>query len=345
VPSVTSVAERFFMDSAQMIRSTPSVFDAAVQDELLGRLQKLRDVSLENGRGSDLATFLKEGDAAIAKFEEGTYGICEECHEAMNVEVMLADPLAKICLDELTGKQKSALEDDLQFAAEIQRGLLPQRDIEHGRWRVDHVYEPVQLISGDYCDVIVEGDDLYFILGDVSGHGMAASLLMSNLHAIFHSLVPLKLELPELMTRANRLLLKSSLANQFATLIVGRATADGEVETVNAGHLPPLVIKHGMNGELDLAGLPLGMFTEAEYTSQKVSLNGGDSLLLFTDGVTEAVNGDGDEFGADRLWAAINGFDFAHPNELISRCTGELTNWRGAAERNDDLTMLALRFG
>lgn len=332
------------MDSAQMIRSQPSVFDAAVQDELLGRLQKLRDVSLENGRASDLAIFLKEVDAAIAKFEEGTYGICEECHEAMNVETMLADPLAKICLDELTGKQRSALEDDLQFAAEIQRGLLPQRNIEHGRWRVDHIYEPARLISGDYCDVIVDGDDLYFILGDVSGKGMAASLLMSNLHAIFHSLVPLKLELTELMTRANRLLLKSSLANQFATLVVGRANAGGDVETVNAGHLPPLVIKSGVKGELDVAGLPLGMFTEAEFHSQKVSLSGGDSLLLFTDGVTEAVDADGEEFGSSRLCAAINGREFADPKDLISRCAGELTKFRGAAEKNDDLTMLALQF-
>jgi sigma-B regulation protein RsbU (phosphoserine phosphatase) len=331
------------MDSAQMIRSQPSVFDAAVQEELLGRLQKLRTVSLENGRASDLARFLEEVDAAIAKFEEGTYGICEECHEAMNVETMLADPLAKICLDELTGKQKEALEDDLQFAAEIQRGLLPARDIEHGRWHVDHIYEPAQLISGDYCDVIVD-DDLYFILGDVSGKGMAASLLMSNLHAIFHSLVPLKLELPELMTRANRLLLKSSLANQFATLVVGRATVDGEVETVNAGHLPPLVIKHGVKGELDVAGLPLGMFTEAEFQSQKISFRGGDSLLLYTDGVTEAINGDGEEFGSPRLWQAINGFDFAHPKDLIARCTGELGTFRGTTERNDDLTMLALTF-
>lgn len=333
------------MDSAQMMRSTPTVFDAAVQEELLGRLQRLRDVSLENGRASDLAVFLKEVDTAIAKFEEGTYGICEECHESMNVETMLADPLARICLDELTGKQRSALEDDLQFAAQIQRGLLPERDISHGGWRVDYVYEPAQLISGDYCDVIVEDGSLYFLLGDVSGKGMASSLLMSNLHAIFHSLVPLRLDLSELMVRANRLLLKSSLANQFATLVVGRASSDGEIETVNAGHLPPLLIKNGVKGELELAGLPLGMFCDAEFPSQKVKLNDGDSLLLFTDGVTEAVNGDGNEFGSTRLCEAINGFDFAHPNELISRCAGELTNWRGAAERNDDLTMLALRYG
>jgi len=332
------------MDSAQMIRSTPTVFDAAVQDELFARLQKLRNVSLENGRAADLGRFLEEVDTALAKFEQGTYGICEECHESMNVETMLADPLARICLDELTGKQKSALEDDLQFAAQIQRGLLPERNISHGGWRVDYVYEPAQLISGDYCDVIVDDGNLYFLLGDVSGKGMAASLLMSNLHAIFHSLVPLKLELPELMTRANRLLLKSSLANQFATLIVGRASKDGEIETVNAGHLPPLLIKGEVKSELNHAGLPLGMFCEAEFTSQKVKLDAGDSLLLFTDGVTETLNGDGVEFGTSGINTAVDGTSFSAPADLIARCADDIAKYRGSADRHDDLTMLALSF-
>lgn len=332
------------MDSAQMIKSSPSVFDAAVQEELVGRLQTLRRVSLENGNTSDFARVLEEVDAALKRYEEGTYGICETCHEPMNVDTMLADPLARICLDELTGRQREALEDDLQFAAQIQRGFLPERNIAHGNWRVDYAYEPAGIISGDYCDVIVHDGDLYFVLGDVSGKGMAASLLMSNLHAIFHSLIPLNLELAELMTRANRLLLKSSLANQFATLVLGKASADGGVETVNAGHLPPLVIKDGVKGELTQAGLPLGMFCEAEFVSEKVKLDAGDSLLLFTDGVTETVNGDGAEFGTTRLSQAINGDSFSGPRDLIGRCVDEIVRHRGDAERHDDLTILALSF-
>lgn len=332
------------MDSAQMIRSQPSVFDAAIQEELFGRLQTLKKVSLENGRSSDFARVLEEVDAALKRYEDGTYGICETCHDSIGVETMLADPLARVCLDELTGKQKEALEDDLQFAAQIQRGLLPERNISHGNWRVDYAYEPAGIISGDYCDVIVDDGHLYFILGDVSGKGMAASLLMSNLHAIFHSLVPMRLELPELMVRANRLLLKSSLDSQFATLVVGRASADGHVETVNAGHLPPLLIKGGVKGELTQAGLPLGMFCEATFASEKVKLDSGDSLLLFTDGVTETVNGDGVEFGTSRLSESINGGSFAGPGDLVARCVGRVTDHRGGGERKDDLTMLALSF-
>jgi phosphoserine phosphatase RsbU/P len=333
------------MDSAQMIRATPAVFDTVVQDELFSRLQKLRKVSVENGRASDLGRFLEEVDAAIEKFENGTYGICEECHEPMDLGRMLTDPLARICLDELTGKQRSALEDDLQFAAQIQRGLLPERDIKHGQWSVDFVYEPAGIISGDYCDIIIHDGELYFVLGDVSGKGMAASLLMSNLHAIFHSLVPLGLDLGELMSRANRLLVRSSLDNQFATLICGRANSDGEIEIVNAGHLPPILIKGGVKGELDHAGLPLGMFCEAEFEAQKVRLDVGDALLLFTDGVTETINADGEEFGSMRVGDSINGVSFGGPHELLGRCAAQITEFRGNVEKWDDLTMLALSFG
>lgn len=333
------------MDSAQMsVRATASVFDAMVQEQLGERLETLRRVSSENGSTSEFGQFLEEVDAALKKFEAGTYGICEECHEPMGAERMLHDPLARICLDELSEKKKRLLEDDLQFAAEIQRGLLPQRDLTHDIWKVDYVYEPAGIVSGDYCDLIVHDGDLYFILGDVSGKGMAASLLMSNLHAIFHSLVPLGLGVTELMSRANRLLVGSSLANQFATLVCGRANADGEVEAVNAGHLPPLLIKNGVKGELDHAGLPLGMFNDAKFESRTVKLKTGDSLLLFTDGVTETVDSNGTEFGTHRLCEATNGFVSGEPSDLITQCLGHIGNFRGNTERADDLSMLAISF-
>lgn len=331
------------MDSVQMSDAAPP-FDVAVQEELVGRLETLRRVSLESGQSLDFARFIEEVESALKRYEEGTYGICESCHEPISVDTLLADPLARICLDELTGKQRADLEEDLEFAAQIQRGLLPQRDFAFGNWRADYVYEPAGIISGDYCDVIVHDGDLYFILGDVSGKGMAASLLMSNLHAIFNSLVPLDLSLTDLMVRANRLLLKSSLANQFATLVVGKATAEGEIETVNAGHLPPLLVKGGVKGELDVSGLPLGMFCEAEFASQKVKLESGDSLLLFTDGVTETINAEGDEFGTPRLYESLNGFVSGEPRDLLAHCLMQVASFRGTAERSDDLSMLALSF-
>jgi sigma-B regulation protein RsbU (phosphoserine phosphatase) len=332
------------MDTAQAMKTTASVVGEIVRDGLLKRLETLRKVSLENGRAADLERFLCEVDSAIARFEKGTFGVCEECHETIGVQTLLADPLARVCLDELTGKQRTDLEDDLQFAAEIQRGLLPDRDIRHGRWSLDFHYEPVRIVSGDYCDVIVEGDELYFVLGDVSGKGIAASMLMSNLHAIFHSLVPLGLDLVELVSRANRLLLRSSLSNQFATLVCGRANADGTIETVNAGHPSPLVIKNGVKGELDVAGLPLGMFVDAEFASTSVRLDSGDALLLFTDGLTEAFDVTETEFGSARLSASLDGLSFDGPTDLIRHCIDQVNRFRGGAEQHDDLSLLALSY-
>ena len=141
------------------------------------------------------------------------------------------------------------------------------------------------------------------------------------------------------MDRANRVFCESTLSNQYATLIYGKVDSRGEVELSNAGHLPPIVIKNGVKGELSFAGLPLGMFSDAEFETSKLTLGSGDSLFLFTDGVTETIDADGLEFGADRLFEALNG---GETKKLISNCLDRVAAFRGDAERRDDLTMLTV---
>jgi len=248
----------------------------------------------------------------------------------------------KFCIGCLTDAQRASLEDDLQLAFDIQQGLLPKVGVKCDKWNVHHVYEPAGIVSGDYVDIIERDDEFYFLLGDVSGKGMAASLLMSNLHAMFHSLVPMNLPLNDLMTRANHLLAQSSLANQYATLVCGKANREGEVEISNAGHPPPILIKGGVKSELNHSGLPLGMFSDAEFSVNKVQLEKGDSLVLFSDGVTETLNGESTEFGSARLLSALDCIEKGGPQELIDKCLEQVTEFRGAAGRNDDLTMLAI---
>ena len=316
-------------------------FDAVVREQLLDRREKLEEAIAQSGN-FEFANLLGEVDTALAKLDNGTYGHCEACDGHIEPERLLADPLVRVCLSELTDAERAALESDLELAAAIQNGLLPKSVKGNGAWKADFVYEPHGIVSGDYCDVIPLDGELYFVLGDVSGKGMAASLLMSSLHAMFHTLIPLRLSLSEIMARANHLLAENSPANTYATLIAGRANADGEIEIVNAGHLPPVVIKGGMKGEFDVAGLPLGMFADAHFPVGSVQLSDGDSIVLFTDGVTESINGDGTEFGTCRLIEALNGS--FEPGELIRGCLDSLTNFRGNNGRRDDLTMLALTF-
>ncbi|MEP7076363.1 MAG: SpoIIE family protein phosphatase [Acidobacteriota bacterium] len=314
------------------------------RERLTERRERLESAIALTDNDFEFTSLLGQVDAALAKLDNGTYGKCEECGDYLATDRLLADPLVRLCLDDLSEPQKRSLESDLELAATIQRAFLPGMSFGHGSWKTDFVYEPLGHVSGDYCDVIPVDDELYFILGDVSGKGMAASLLMSSLHAIFHTLVPLKLDICELMTRANNLLVKSSLSNQFVTLICGKADDQGELELVNAGHLPPILIKKGVKGELNFSGLPLGMFAETSFSASKIKLDQGDSLLLFTDGVTETVNADGTEFGVRGLFDSIDGEGAFTPSDLIKKCLDGVAGHRGTAEKNDDLTVLALTY-
>lgn len=335
------------MDSVQAVLAPAATaeLDGMLRDELLNRRERLEIARSRSAFDPDFARLLDEVDAALSRFEQGTFGLCDVCHDPIEPERLLADPLMRFCLGDLTEKQRRSLEDDLRLAAEIQNALLPRSAFtEQDLWQVDFVYEPAGPVSGDYVDLIRQGDELYFMLGDVSGHGMAASLLMSNLHAMFRSMVPLGLPMHELMERANRLFCESTLANQYATLVGGRINTRGEVEICNAGHLPPVFIRNGEKEMLDSTGLPLGMFCDSNFSASCVKLDDGDALLLYTDGVTEAMDESGEEFGFERLLQSIDGAAGGNPDELIRSCYGAVESFQGKAARTDDLTLLALKF-
>src|SRR5258705_6909181 len=176
--------------------------------------------------------------------DEGTFGICETCHESVEKERLLNDPLVRFCLDHLTREEQRALESDLELAARIQQGLLPPPELSAAGWHVRYHYEPAGPVSGDYCDVLESDGGLLFLFGDVSGKGVAASMLMSHLHATFRSLARAGLPLERMVEDAIRIFCESTLAGEFATLVVVRVAHDGSVEFVNGGHLPVLHI-HG----------------------------------------------------------------------------------------------------
>lgn len=142
-------------------------------------------------------------------------------------------------------------------------------------------------MSGDYCDLIPSDGQLFFALGDVSGKGVAASMRMTQLHALFRSLTGLALPLGQMVTQANRIFCESSLAGQYATLVCGQAKPTGEVEIHNAGHLPAIVVGHGGVLRIESTGLPLGMFQEVDFSATRVHLDAGDTLFLYTDGLSE----------------------------------------------------------
>jgi sigma-B regulation protein RsbU (phosphoserine phosphatase) len=313
-----------------------------IRSQLEERRERLR-AAMRSSSEPSLSKLLHQVDAALARFDGGTYGICETCHEPVEKERLLADPLARFCLDHLSNEEQRALESDLTLAARIQAALLPPTEMNTAGWHVRYHYEPAGLVSGDYCDVLESNDGLLFLLGDVSGKGVSASMLMSHLHATFRSLAKTTLPLEGMVEAANRVFCESTLAGQFATLVVGRASHDGSVEFVSAGHLPVLHLGRDGAKSQDATGLPLGMFHYTRFPVQHFSLRPGDALLLYTDGLTEARNFSSEEYGLNRIKETAQRHYVTAPRDLIAGCLSDLRSFTAGAKPLDDLTLLTLQ--
>lgn len=314
-----------------------------LRTELEQRRERLHAALHSPAADASLSQLLTAVDEALLRLDEGTFGICETCHESVEPERLLADPLVRFCLDHLTSAEQRALESDLLLAASIQRRLLPNLELAPTGWDVRFHYQPAGMVSGDYCDLVETRDGLLFMLGDVSGKGVAASMLMSHLHATFRSLAEAGLPLDRMVEDANRIFCESTLAGQYATLVVGRAAEDGSVEFVSAGHLPLLHIHGDGVAPKDSTGVPLGMFCNARFPVHRLTLSPGDVVFLYTDGLTEARNRAGQEYGLQRIRALAARNLGKASDGLISECLEDLASFGEGLKQTDDLTLLALR--
>ena len=297
-----------------------------------------------------LAGLLHEVDSALERMARNSYGICEDCHESIEADRLLADPIIRYCLDHLSDKGRAALQRDLDLASQLQRRLLPPCGLSTGSWETSYHYAPAGPVSGDYCDLISSDGQLFFILGDVSGKGVSASMLMAQLHALFRSFIAVGLPLCQIIEQVNRVFCESVLAGLYATLVFGQAKPSGEVEIHNAGHLPVMVAGGQAVQRLDSTGLPLGMFQGIEFTAARIHLNAGETLLLYTDGFSEARShavhpdaGEDEEYGVDRLARLLHAHSALPPVELISACLKDVSAFTNSSPYVDDLTLLAIR--
>jgi sigma-B regulation protein RsbU (phosphoserine phosphatase) len=313
-----------------------------LQSQLEERKRRLEQAIAVKSRNAGLAGLLREVDSALERMDKGSYGLCEECHEPMEQHRLLADPLVRYCLDHLTQPQRAALQRDLDLAAQVQRNLLPQANLRVSGWKTSYHYAPLGPVSGDYCDLIPYDGQLFFVLGDVSGKGVAASMLMTQLHALFRSLIGLGLPLGQIVTQANRVFCESALAGQYATLVCGVAKAAGEVEIHNAGHCPAMVVKRDGVLQVESTDLPMGMFFESEFSAIRLQLEAGDTLFLYTDGLSEARCA-GDEYGVERIARFVHQQAGRPAPELIASCLDDLRAFTDGGPQLDDLTLLAIQ--
>ena len=322
----------------------PELIDPAIQEQLRERREAVQAHIARRGRSGDLERLLHEVDAALGRLSAGTFGLCETCHDPIEPDRLGADPLVRFCLDHLTDAEQRALERDLELAAAVQRALLPAPHARMNGWEIAYHYEPARIVSGDYCDyVAAAGGEVYFMLGDVSGKGLAASMLMSHLHATLRALIPLGLPLDELMARASRQFCESAPAAHYATLVCGRASTGGRIEICNAGHPPPLVIGEGQIERIDATGLPLGMFCDERFEISRLAPAPSQTLFLYSDGVVEARNGAGGDYGEARLSTTAAAARDAALQALVQACASDVTSFRAGAPRHDDLAVMAIR--
>ena len=239
---------------------------------------------------------------------------------------------------------KARFEEELRTAYVIQSRLLPATLPVLDGYEFAGTNKPCRTVSGDYYDVIVRPDGrIYFVIADVSGKGITAALVMTSLATAFSIFTRTDPTPAELVRELNVTLVPKTAPTKFATLFAGLLDpATGRVEFTNAGHVPPLVI--GRNGvqQLKTTDMVVGLFAAAQYRNQSVMLEPGDSLVLFTDGVTEAENAVEEQLGLDPVASLLASRHGNPAGTILAAIDTYVQEYMGDAPAGDDVTMLAL---
>jgi sigma-B regulation protein RsbU (phosphoserine phosphatase) len=242
--------------------------------------------------------------------------------------------------------QQERLERELQLAMEIQQRFQPTAPPIVPGYELQGISFPCYEIGGDYYDFIEREDGrLVIALGDVSGKGTAAALLMSSLHAAVHAQAGSHETLVETISAVNRYLADNIPPNRFVTLFYAELDpASGALSFLNAGHNPPLIVHSaGTVEQLASGGLPLGIKRDAEYREGRTQLQMGDVLVIYSDGVTEAASPSGEEFGPTRLYEVVSRNIDASAAGLRDRIESALTKFSQGTQAADDITLVIVK--
>ncbi len=220
---------------------------------------------------------------------------------------------------------------ELAIASEIQQRLMTVTVPEVPFAKVNAVSYPCKDIGGDFFDLVYTDKGLSLIVADVSGKGVSAAVVASILQGMLYSQLARDSALPEMISAVNRFLCDKVAGQKYATLVIARLCNNGDLELINCGHVPPLLVSDGKTIKLEEGNLPVGLVPVAEFTAQRIKLKTGDRLLLVTDGVTEAEDSTGEFFGNDRL-------EDCCPQGL--KCIEQaVTTFRGDTPLTDDFTI------
>jgi phosphoserine phosphatase RsbU/P len=242
-------------------------------------------------------------------------------------------------------RERQRLEQEINIARDIQQALLPRNFPDNPHFAVTGINFPCLSVGGDYFDVFPLSESrTAFVIADVSGKGLGAAIVTTMLQGALSGMT-LGTDPASVFNHVNRFLCNHTEVGRYATVFFGILDPDGHLEFINAGHPSPFLIRRGVAEEAFTEGsFPVGLVPEAQYTAACLKLEPGDTLVLFTDGVTEAMDPDEQLFGVPRLKQILTG-QTECPLEQLQKCVLEaVENFARGAHQADDLTLLILRY-
>ena len=261
--------------------------------------------------------------------------------EAFATQAALAIESARLYAE---SAEKARLDRDLRVAAEIQQRLLPEPNFDAGFCDLAAVSIPCRTVGGDFFDYVeVTSGGFGFALGDVAGKGPPAALLAATVQSNFVAHAPISTTPAEAIAKINKALLRRAVEARFATMFYGVVASDGTLAYCNAGQEPPLVMRDGGEAWLEIGGPVIGLLPIAQYEAGATPLASGDLVIVCSDGVTEARDAAGNEFGRDRMLEAIAGMRGERPETVLDRLVGAVREFSRGAAQADDITALVLR--
>jgi sigma-B regulation protein RsbU (phosphoserine phosphatase) len=286
-------------------------------------------------------------ETSLEKIEDQTLGICVVCHGYVDPQLLEMDYTAAVCLDHYSDAERRRLESELELSQVVQRALLPQRMPTIRGVELAAFSRPSEIIGGDYFDFFQFRDGTHgLVIADVSGHGVSAGMLMSSLQTALRTMAPYTDSPAEILERINRFYIHNIHFTTFVTVFLARFDPVTLTLTyVNAGHNPPTV-RRGVNGEiiwLKPTAPAIGLAEDFHARMESIGFSQGDSLLLYTDGVTEVSNMRNEEFGQERLAGLVHQYADRPAPDLLQAVRQAVSAFGGDRPLVDDVTMVALK--
>ncbi len=306
--------------------------------------EEKRDIQLGPEDETAVEEHLQVIDESLEKIEEGTFGICEICHEPVDSELLQMDYTSAVCLGHFSEEELRQLESELELSQVVQRALLPQQVPTIDGLNIAAFSRPAQIVSGDYFDFMNFKDGAHgIVMADVSGHGVSAGMLMSSLQTAFQTLVPESDSPLDVLERLNRFYMHNINFTTFVTIFFGKFDPLTRTLTyANAGHNSVYLYRASTDEEIWLhpTGPAIGLMEGFHTHAAEVKLEQGDTLLLYTDGVTEAMNGDGTQLGLDGLAEVIRQNANLTAEQLIQKVLRALKDFTNGGQLEDDVTLV-----